>query len=396
MGATCSTKVLLEQCGSDAHTMQQQASLQNCGICSSVRVTNRPVAAAKTYDRAAPLVDGCGRIHVVICALDYLRTSSPLACSADGQSMFDLAQACGADNVQVLHDQHCTKDNVAAVVRQVGRHCGQDDYFVFCYSGRCLRLQRATGQGEAFGFVDESGQMTGASSMRGTEFSRLVTSCVPAETRILLLADCSGSDHAGVVVDLSLDDWRDREAVSIAGHASDPALGVQNRVPAGDSSSPTKAAHHGGGSGGGASGAGGIFTQALLLAIERLQKLGEYDYSAGMIYNTVLEESARVFDGPPDITAQASCGTGCHEFAWPLVPQGAYTAPLSRFARMIERDAKYPLVVDEHELMALGVRPRVLPTVRTESVVRDADPLPDAPQSRRYPRAVMTEQCLLA
>lgn len=279
-----------------------------------------------------------------ICALNYSSTRAPLACEADGHAMFDLAQACGAHSVQVLHDEQCTRDNIARVMRYVGMQCGPDDYVIFYFSGRSMRLTGTIGRGvyeeseQVLCLVDHEGQVSPQSFLPASELSDIVTATIPQDARMVIVTE---SPH---IVDVSKEDWRSREVISLAGCTSKEAsFGV-------DTSS------------------GGAFTHSILLAVERLQQLGEYDYSVGMLYNTALEECSRVFNNPCDLVIQPSAATACHEIAWPLIPQGVYKAPLTRVASVADRDAEDRLSADAKVLATLGIRPNLLQTVRATAV----------------------------
>lgn len=373
MGNGCSHKCVAEgTCVNDqdyhfaadkAHTWQQQASMMGCKMNGGMRILNKPVGAEKTYERAAPLVDGCGRMHVVICALNYGSTRVPLESEADGQAIENLAKACGADSVHVLHDNRCTRENVAFLMKDIGMQCDKDDYVIFFFSGRTTRFTDTGGKDRKDGeqvlcFVDQDGQVSPQTFVRASELSDIIAASIPQEVRVIMLTECP---H---IADVGTPKWQGREAISLSGSSS-----KESRI--------------------GAYVGGGAFTHSILLAIERLQKLGEYDYSVGMLYNTALEECARVLHQRVDFVIQPSAATACHEIAWPLIPQSEFKAPLSKLFDSAERDAGNRPLADAQVLASYGIRPQLLNAVR-------ANVLPARGHRQVWPRhaeAVEAGQC---
>merc|ERR1712070_375732 len=149
-------------------------------------------------------------------------------------------------------------------MRSVGLRCGSDDFVIFYFSGRSARFTGTSRKdGNAVGeqvlcLVDRDGQVSPQSFMFPSELSDIITASIPQEVRTIIITE---SPH---IADVSTPKWRDREVISLSGCLSKEA------GAGADTSS------------------GGAFTHSIHLAIERLQQLGEYDYSVGMLYNTVL------------------------------------------------------------------------------------------------------------
>jgi len=241
---------------------------------------------------------------MIICALDYKKTANPLTCTCDGDNMQELARACGIDDLKVMYDEVCTKENVTAAIAEVGARCNDDDYFIFYYSGHGTNIEDLSGeeedgQDEAFCFVDDAGQISINSCMIDDDFAQIVTDSVPEDARIVILTDCC---HSGSIADLGRACWNGREVISITGCADSQTSGDI--------------------------GTGGIFTHSMLMAIENLSA-EKKEFSAGTLYNATLRYDDDVFDSAQNITMDHVRKCPPDQFAWPLIPQGTYTSPMS-------------------------------------------------------------------
>mmetsp|Transcript_49341 Transcript_49341/g.104962 ORF Transcript_49341/g.104962 Transcript_49341/m.104962 type:complete len:296 (+) Transcript_49341:107-994(+) len=275
-------------------------------LCNEVyKVVNEPVSEEEAY-----LDEGreTGEIYVLICALDYKRTSNPLTCTIDGQNVQKLLSACGVprENITVMYDEQCTKEAVLEAISEVGGQCGEGDYFVFYYSGHGTSIKdysgdEADGKDEAFCFVTDQGQITYDSLLSDDDFAEAVTSGVSDDAKIIILTDCC---HSGTIADFKSGGWENHKAISIAGCTDEQTSGDIGR--------------------------GGIFTHSMLLAIAELASQGETDYTVGRLYNTTLAKDDAVFNSAQDIAIQCSPGMLPKNMAWPLVPQGGYTPPYGR------------------------------------------------------------------
>lgn len=252
-------------------------------------------------------------VFLVICALDYRKTSNPLTCSIDGQNMEALARACHipSENVVTLYDHvpgACTKDNVTAVLQEMGEKCGPDDTFVFYYSGHGTNMRDQSGdeedgQDEAFCFVDEAGQINYESCMNDDDFAKMITEAIPAGTRMLVLTDCC---HSGTICDFDAKKsiWRNRRAVSITGCLDGQTSGDIGR--------------------------GGIFTHSMMCAIAELQEEDVEEYSAAKLYNRTLVKDEEIFNSKQDITCESAPGFLPNKMPWPLIPKERYQPPLNK------------------------------------------------------------------
>mmetsp|Transcript_10108 Transcript_10108/g.22687 ORF Transcript_10108/g.22687 Transcript_10108/m.22687 type:complete len:316 (-) Transcript_10108:123-1070(-) len=270
-----------------------------CLFNNVVKTTNKPVSAGNDYERPPS-----GEIHMLICALDYKRTENPLTCTIDGKNMQELADLCGVRDLTVMLDEECSAGAVTAKIQEIGQRCGEDDYFIFYYSGHGLNIadeggDEEDGEDEAFAFVDAQGQVSYDTVLTDDDFATVITSSIPPNTRILILTDCC---HSGTICDFDREEWADHEAISIAG--------CMDSQTSGDI------------------GTGGIFTHSMLMAIEELMDMEEY--SVGKLYNTTLKFDDKVFNSAQDITVQSSSATRPHRMAWPLVPLQDYQSPMRK------------------------------------------------------------------
>jgi len=313
---------------------------------AAAKITNQMVSADSNYVRTG------GSTHLIITALDYKKTKNSLTCTKDGKNMQKLAEACGVGEVQVMYDEQCTKDNVQQLIQMVGSQCRPGDSFIFYYSGHGTSMKdlsgdEADGKDEAFCFVTPSGQITYESCMLDDDFSEIVCSSVPEGVDIVILTDCC---HSGTIADLDSACWGGRKAISITGCLDGQTSGDMGK--------------------------GGIFTHSMLLAIDKLMRKSEDNYSCGLLFNATLKEDERVFHSAQDITIQCTSNVSPDAMAWPLVPKQPYKAPLSQAAEAaVPASSGQPSFGSGDDLKqnaelceALGIRPEVLQYVTSTAI----------------------------
>lgn len=282
-----------------------QRLVRSMGVVSR----DQPVVTQGTYARAAPTVDEEGEVRMLICALDYKKTRRPLTCTIDGQNVAELAQICGVEDLCCMYDEECTKENVEARLREVGSRCGDNDYFVFYYSGHGTNVKdvsgdESDGKDEALCLVNERGKMSRDTVLLDEDLAEIICDSVPTACRILILTDCC---HSGTIGDLDRECWDGREAITIAGCLDEETSGDI--------------------------GNGGIFTNSMLLAIEKLSESEKEDYSVGLLYNATLKEDENVFASKQHIMMSCAPAVTPDAMAWPLIPLEDYTSPMGRKAR---------------------------------------------------------------
>eukprot|EP00928_Gymnodinium_smaydae_P048119 TRINITY_DN32155_c0_g1_i1.p1 TRINITY_DN32155_c0_g1~~TRINITY_DN32155_c0_g1_i1.p1 ORF type:complete len:356 (+),score=79.71 TRINITY_DN32155_c0_g1_i1:69-1136(+) len=313
-------------------------------ICRhAFKSTNKPVPSGSNFKRGPPR-DGEGQVRMLICALDYKRTAQPLSCTVDGRNVEKLARVSGVKDLTVMMNEECTIDNVSRKIREIGARCEDDDFFVFYFSGHGVSVpdhdgDEDDGLDEAFVFCDRFGQISASTCMTDDDFAELMTDSMPKGLRIAVLTDCC---HSGTIADFSNPAWDDFEAFSIAGCLDEQTSGDIGR--------------------------GGIYTHSMLLAVDALQRDGQEEYSAGMLYNATLTYDNRVFRSAQDITIQTNRSCATDTIAWPLVPRSLYLSPLNQAAHAASRSlyGQQPGVKPAQALQAnpmlmqqLGIKPQI-------------------------------------
>lgn len=277
---------------------------QVCGIIDQLQ-PNTHIEGGKNYDKPSPDKDGSGVIRVLMTANDYKQTENPLSCTIDGDNMMKLLQSCGIDDITYLKDEECQKDAVCEKMTQIIGQCGENDIFVFYYSGHGTSVpdksgDEADGKDEALCFVDADGQVSYESCLIDDDFAACVTDALNPETRMLILTDCC---HSGTIADLRSSAWAGHQVCCISGCTDDQTSGDIGK--------------------------GGIMTHSMLKAIQDMEEQGEDDYSVADLYNCILDVDKSVFDSEQDITCSHSSACTPDAMAWPLNPKSSYTAPLS-------------------------------------------------------------------
>lgn len=292
------------------------------------------------YERDAPATSGVGECRLIICAVDYNNTISPLNSTEDGKQMQRLARSCGIRDVTTLYEEQCTIMNVRSVIWNVGLRCNDDDYFIFYFSGHGTRVEDESGDeengyDEAFCCYDPSGKFLRQSFMIDDEFSDIVTRVLRKDVRVLIMADCC---HSGTCADLDHPKWENRHAISISGCSDNQEADDTPR--------------------------GGIFTMSLLLAVNQLQDVGEEEYSVGLLYNATLRNDAKIFNSEQDITINCTDYVTPDGMAWPLIPENSdYRAPLTKWHDNMNKAACDEIGIPFHVLKYVNkvrLRKRIL------------------------------------
>lgn len=204
----------------------------------------------------------------------------------------------------MLINNEANKENVLAHIHDVASRCEEGDYFVFNYSGHGANVKdndgdEADGEDEALCLVTPEGELSWPDFLTDDDFAEAITDAVPHGVKVLILCDCC---HSGTIGDFKNESWDGRTAISLSGCTDNQTSGD--------------------------TGNGGIFTHAMLLAIDALQKQGQDDYSVAQMYNGQLEQDDQVFSSEQDITIKWTREYhGAEDMAWPLVPVQDYRAP---------------------------------------------------------------------
>jgi len=270
-------------------------------------------------------------LHVLIVALDYARTNRPVTYTTTARNVEELARQCGVHWLTTLYDEDATRSALSAALKQMTARCGPDDVFVFYFAGHGAVSGDTPDSGDAFVLVDQNGKVSAKTLVPSDEVARAVLEGCHPDTRVVFLVDtCYNSS----ILDLGREGWDRRQAVLIAGTLDERCSSEQE-----DS--------------------GGIFSHILLLAIDKLSKVGRENYSAGMLFNAALHENDLVFRSKQDLTIQTPARFLSDAMAWPLVPPAGYQAPLNRCATATGLRS---------DSAALGVPSVMLQFVRKESL----------------------------
>lgn len=264
------------------------------------------VESGPTYEREAPSINGLGRVHMIIFALDYAGTETPLSsCVVDGRAMADLARThCGVTSIIEHYERRCTPANLEHAFGQISCKMQNDDYLVFFFSGHGMELADGNGQDDqvfgdephlAFSLFSQDGGLCQYSCGR---FAELVSNSVNPRARVLMMFDCC---QASSMADLSNSAWEDVEAISLSGS--------EDKEEAEE-------------------GCSGLFTMSTLFAVQRLQKQGEAHYSVGAVFNEMLEEGGKAYGGT--FRLEHSLAASPSSMAWPLLPTMKYNPPIKR------------------------------------------------------------------
>jgi len=293
-----------------------------------VFVQNELVNGQANFDKAAPvfLHEEDHAAHMLLVAINYNHTNRPLTCTTDARNMEELGEQSCVRTLSALYDEQCTKEAVLQAVRSVGQKCRPDDFFVMYFAGHGANMSDADFENgeetkgprdEALMCVNDMGGVSPTTLLSNSELCAEVLAAVPPETRTLFLADCC---HYTSIVDLSGPQWEGRQAIAISG-GQDLQCHTDNIW-------------------------GGLLTHSLLLAVEKLSRVGRDHYSVGMLFNAALLEDEAIFGGRQDLYIQTAPGMGPDSIAWPFVPPPGYQAPLSRCATPFGMDhqAAAPLI----------------------------------------------------
>lgn len=251
-------------------------------------------------------------VHLLICAMDYKKTKNPLTCTVDAKNLAELAHFCDVKYLTMLTDEEkpLTKDMARQAIHDHGGECKPEDYFIFYYTGHGTQVKGHPGahstQDDAYCFQNASGQVDFDSCLKDFEFAEAISHSLKEGVITIILSDCCHSDS---IADLSKDMWSDKHVVSMSG--------CMDSQTSGDT------------------GHGGIFTHSMLLAIDKLNQAGQYEYSCELLYNTTLrQKSLRFGTATQKFCIERTDSVHHLGVAWPLIPRPPpappYLAPMHK------------------------------------------------------------------
>lgn len=268
---------------------------------------SRTASPARTTAASTTPASTTRTTHMLICALDYVGSASPLTCTIDGKNMHALAKACGIADVETMYNEQCTREEITAAIRRTAQKCALGDTFLFFFAGHGASSKDDNGD-EKDGFdenyvCDFTNQDLDPSKhyLCDDDFSSLLTSCLSPQVHIIVISDCC---HSGSVCDFKKPMWNGYQAVSISG--------CKDSQTAGDT------------------GKGGICTHSLMLAIEQLQKEGRTSYSVRNLHEKTVYYDSTLMKSEQDI--KLTKPPGCKDLAipWPLIPKHPFAAPYKK------------------------------------------------------------------
>jgi len=265
------------------------------------------VESEPTYEREAPSINGLGRCHVLIFAMDYAGTENQMSnCVRDGKAMADLARTyCGVTSIIEHYERQCTISKLEHAFGQAKKRMQNDDYLVFIFLGHAMEAYGGSGDEDGSVFVDQNSLALHFFESDGTvveyscaRFTELVTSSVNSRGRILMMFDCS---YGSSMVDFADPVWDDLEVISLSG--------VDDRTEVDDGY------------------INGLFTMYLLSAVQQLQKEGDSHYSVGAVFNKMLKgrkDRDSEYSRDCRFWLEHSMAVSPSSMAWPMLPSMKY------------------------------------------------------------------------
>jgi hypothetical protein len=265
-----------------------------------------------------------GEVHIIIAGIDYScdRTwagQNPLDTRHAFDIYVDLARRCECATIKTLWNEQCTKQGFLDAIEEVGQEVGDNDYFIFYYTGHGDRLvdddgDEASGRDSALCLLGDDGNTEPRNEvwLRDDDFAEAIMNNVTSEAKIIALMDCC---HSGTVMDFGHPRWAREgfKACSITGcEDSQTSAGT---------------------------GKGGMFSRALSRAIQELQETDDEGYMTSTLYNTVLQKYQEYkMSGHTQSITIHGVGVFPQELVWPLQPEEQYTSPANTYMRDINID----------------------------------------------------------
>jgi len=278
------------------------------------------VNAEPTYEREAPSINGLGRVHMIIFALDYAGTEYAMSSNVrDGKAMAELGRThCGVSSIIEHYERMCTPSTLRHAFNQVSSKMRNDDYLVFYFSGHGAELSDDVADEDDREFRENGESPLGLTlyNKDGTlveyscfQFAELVSGCMNRRGRLLLMFD---TPHPTSMIDLVNPMWNDLEAVSLNCAEDKEDAGV------------------------------GLFTMSVLYGVQRLQQERDQHYSVGAVFNKMLKEGQRVKTHEEHFWLEHSASATPSSMAWPLLPMCNYSPPVKRLKSLTEARKEKP------------------------------------------------------
>jgi len=173
-----------------------------------------------------------GKVRVVIVVCNYMYSpGNELTGIADGISFQHMCAQADVDDITFLRDDVDVSDplfpskvNVKAAVADVGKRCGEEDYFIFFYAGHGENVPDAPPEDEDDG-LDEAFVTPGPNQEIGekhwlvdNDFVALIEKNFNPNTKILCICDCC---HSGSIIDVNSHVWTQGHKICAIAAAQD-------------------------------------------------------------------------------------------------------------------------------------------------------------------------------
>lgn len=223
--------------------------------------------------------------------------------------MADLARDyCGVTSIIECYENDCSPENLELAFAESCAQMQDDDYLVFFFSGHGTEFASDSDGEDDLRFGEQSCPSLTLMTQEGalvdysaSRFAKTVSASANPRARILMVFDAC---HSGTIADLDNPAWANIEAISLCSSQDS------------EESEDT--------------GKGGLFTQSLFFALQRLQQQGETRYSVGSVFNKMLKEGERVYGCKQHFWLEVSQAATPDGMAWPLLPMGTYHPPRRR------------------------------------------------------------------
>jgi len=252
---------------------------------------------------------GVVRFLIVTCEYQYL-PKYVLTSIRDGCNMQRIAQKAGVSDITFMRDDLPTDDplfptavHLREQIRAIGERSGEEDYFVFFYSGHADSVDSKVmkpfaltrrfqdeddGKDEVFQLPGPNREFAWKYFLVDDDFAEILDTSFDKGVRILVITDCC---HSGTIADVDTHNWGDRRICAFAACR--------------DSEESTD------------TGRGGVLSKAIDYAVRELAfTKGKKEYSLGKIWSKVVKYAHHLeTDQEPQLTF---ANMDPESSAWPM------------------------------------------------------------------------------
>lgn len=212
-----------------------------------------------------------------------------------------VGQKSNVAGIAPLYQKEMTKDNVLGAIAENGNFCQDGDTFVFYYAGHGEQVEDEDGDEEdgkdqclcTINPETLTPEPRDASNwLIDDDLVEAITSSVPPEANILVIADCC---HSGGILDKGSEKWNGFKVVCISGSlSSEVSKGL---------------------------GKGSFLSRSLAAAYQDLQAENREAYMVSEVYNLLLKNfKEKYFKQSQQTLVLTEIGIKATEMPWPFVP----------------------------------------------------------------------------